>query len=640
MLDYFRLLFDTSDFTARWDCGKWTALHGWTHIVSDLAIWGAYTAIPILLAIVALRRRDWGFPRILWLFVAFILACGTTHLVEAIIFWQPIYRVAAVAKIGTALVSWTTVIFLIYQGPHILRLPSITEINLRLEREVGLRRAVERQLVEHAEVLQLALEAGGIGTWRLDLHSNRATRNAGFNQIFGHAPTPSTQPVEEVFARIHEEDRDAIKDAIQKARRGESDYNVEYRILHPDRTTRWVRDRAKLIRNANGEPELLTGAIVDITDIRSAEERRALLSAIVDSTPDAVISQSPDGAILSWNAGAEQTFGFSAAEALGNSINLIIPEEHVDEATQFRAAASRGERMAHLETVRRCKDGRLIDIWMSISPIFNHLGRVTAISVIERDITERNRYDARLRQLNRILQAKNDELEQFVYIVSHDLKSPLVTMLGFVGLLREDLGSNVSNEVKDGLKRIENAANRMSGLIDDVLELSRIGQVQPKSEPVDIAAIVEQLRIDLAQEIAQAGARIVLEGRNSSVRADSRTLHHVLQNLLTNALKYGCTGDNAEVRVGTTQRPGETLVYVRDNGPGIAPEHHQRIFRMFEQVETGQAGTGVGLALVARIMRAHGGRVWVESAPGQGATFWLEFPDRPLSDESDDNRIN
>ncbi len=289
----------------------------------------------------------------------------------------------------------------------------------------------------------------------------------------------------------------------------------------------------------------------------------------------------------------------------------------------------RGEKIAHFETVRQCKDGRRIDVWLAVSPIQDHAGRVVGLSAVERDITERKRHDAQLRRLNAELQAKSAEMEQFAYIVSHDLKSPLVTMLGFVGLLREDLGENVRPEVTDGLNRIGGAATRMSQLIDDLLELSRVGRVKDESRPVDLETLVDQLRQDLAEEFHRVGAELIVERPLAAVHADPRRLQQVLQNLLTNAVKYGCTRAEPKIWVSAEQRAGGTRIGVRDNGPGINAANHERIFRLFEQAEPGQGGTGVGLALIAKIVQAHGGRCGVDSSPGNGAAFWVEFPNEP-----------
>lgn len=151
-------LFDTSDFPARWHCGNWTALHGWVHIVSDLLIWGAYMAIPVALVVLVIRRRDMAFSRVFWLFGAFILSCGTVHLIEAIIFWHPIYRVSALMKLVTAAVSWATVAALLPRLPQMMKAPNLSQMNRELEAEVAQRRAAEQRMKQTNEQLRLFAE--------------------------------------------------------------------------------------------------------------------------------------------------------------------------------------------------------------------------------------------------------------------------------------------------------------------------------------------------------------------------------------------------------------------------------------------------------------------------------------------------
>ncbi len=154
MIEFFSKLLDTSDFPARWHCGRWTAAHGWLHVISDLAVWGAYTAIPCVLIFFILRRKDAPFPRVFWLFGAFILACGSGHLVEASIFWWPAYRLSGLVKLLTAIVSWATVLVLIRVWPDALKLPGLAKINAELEAQIRQRVRIEQSLREKADELE------------------------------------------------------------------------------------------------------------------------------------------------------------------------------------------------------------------------------------------------------------------------------------------------------------------------------------------------------------------------------------------------------------------------------------------------------------------------------------------------------
>lgn len=253
------------------------------------------------------------------------------------------------------------------------------------------------------------------------------------------------------------------------------------------------------------------------------------------------------------------------------------------------------------------------------------------------------RRNEELRDLNAELSSRNEELEQFVYTVSHDLKSPLVTIKGFVGLLAEELAHGDQEGVHDALRRINRGAEKMSSLIDDLLALSRVGRKQRDTAQIDVNELVADL-IDLNRGMLdQGGATVRVQANLPPVEADRPGLERALQNYLTNAVKYGGGDGPPVIELGGHRRRGSVFYYVRDHGPGIAPEYHARIFRLFFRLHGGGEGTGVGLALVAKIAQTHGGRAWVESEPGHGATFWLQLPirrrfaDRPLTGQTPEN---
>lgn len=236
------------------------------------------------------------------------------------------------------------------------------------------------------------------------------------------------------------------------------------------------------------------------------------------------------------------------------------------------------------------------------------------------------RQNHQLTVTNEELRQKNAEMEQFTYTVSHDLKNPIVTIKGFLGMLREDIAAGRQEDVEDSIAHITRAANRMTQLINELLELSRIGRVVHEPQRIDMTKMVRELKAEMSEQIANCGAEVVVEDM-PPVTADATRVRQVFDNLLGNALKYGCAGEDRTVTVGGFVRGGEVRYFVRDRGPGIDPKYHQRIFGLFQRLDAGAEGTGIGLAIVSRIAETHGGRAWVESSPGNGATFWVLFPD-------------
>ena len=255
---------------------------------------------------------------------------------------------------------------------------------------------------------------------------------------------------------------------------------------------------------------------------------------------------------------------------------------------------------------------------------------------LRREIEERKRAESQREELISRLEAQNAELERYAYTVSHDLKTPLITLKGYMGALREDIASDDRPAVEDDLKRMSSAADTMAELLYDLLELSRIGHLVNPPQEVALQELAQEAIALVATRIEQQGVQIEVSSQLPVVLCDRPRVLEVLQNLIDNAVKY--MGDQAEPRVEIGARPMEdqSVCFVRDNGIGIDPRYHHRIFGLFEQVHRTAEGSGVGLALAKRIVELHNGRIWVESdGEGQGATFCFTLPQVPNSDRSE-----
>jgi len=244
-----------------------------------------------------------------------------------------------------------------------------------------------------------------------------------------------------------------------------------------------------------------------------------------------------------------------------------------------------------------------------------------------------NDMSARLRQTIGELERRNAELERFSYTVSHDLRSPLVTVLGFLGLLEQDVAAGRRESALADLARIRAAASKMERQLRELLELSRVGRVVNPPEDVPLRELVDEARQALAGRLSAGEVELVQGPDLPVLYGDRARLAEVVQNLVDNAAKFMGGRSDPRIEIGALPSPDGPVCYVRDNGIGIDPRHHQRVFGLFERLDTGVDGTGVGLALVKRIVEVHGGRVWVESAgPGLGATFYFALPAGPGPD--------
>jgi PAS domain S-box-containing protein len=369
-----------------------------------------------------------------------------------------------------------------------------------------------------------------------------------------------------------------------------------------------------------------------VADRKKAEADSSLLAAIVSSSDDAIASKTLEGIVTSWNHAAERVFGWPAEEIIGKSITLIIPTERLAEEKEIIARVVRGERVDHFETVRQRKDGTLIDISLTVSPVRDAEGRIIGASKVARDITERKRTQAELQRLSEQLESRvrerTAELEAFSYTIAHDLRAPLRAIHRFSDIVREDYAGSIDATGRDYLHRLAQGAARMDQLIEDLLEYSRISRAEIHVHPVQLSAILRDVQIHLAADLEEKHARLAVADPLPAVMGDRMLLLQALTNLISNGLKFVAKGTVPDVRISAERREARVRIMVCDNGVGISPQYHERVFQMFERLNSTDAypGTGVGLAIVKKAVQRMNGRLGVESEAGRGSCFWFELP--------------
>jgi two-component system sensor kinase FixL len=374
---------------------------------------------------------------------------------------------------------------------------------------------------------------------------------------------------------------------------------------------------------------VFAGIIRDITMRKKAEDEAALLAAIVRSSEDGIVSKTLNGVITSWNFAAEKMFGFTASEAIGKQIGIIIPLERLGEEPELIAQIRQGHPVEHFETVRQAKDGRLIDVSLTVSPILNGAGQVVGASKIARDITARKFAEAELQRTVEAVRRSNQELDDFAYIASHDLKEPLRGLANNAMFLEEDFGSEMDERAAKRLRRINFLCHRMEQLVDDLLYFSRLGRQELAIRSSDLNAVVEDVRATIAAS-SDENITISVAGLLPIIICDEIRVTEVFRNLISNGLKYN-RSPHKHIEIGcipglANQGLCEQVFYVRDDGVGIAPEFHTEIFRIFKRLneeDESIKGTGAGLTFVKKIVERHHGRIWVESSLGNGATFYF-----------------
>lgn len=363
--------------------------------------------------------------------------------------------------------------------------------------------------------------------------------------------------------------------------------------------------------------------LVDIGDRAAAHEVQARLAAIVDSSEDAIISKSLDGEILTWNAGAERLLGYSADEAVGQSILTIIPPDRAKEEDGILERLRAGERIGHFETVRLAKGGRRVDVSLAISPIRDRNGHVIGASSVARDNTLEKRAREVLRKADRIK-------DEFLAILGHELRNRLAPICSAVETL---VHGPIVPEAKPAVEVIDRQTRQMVRLVEDLLDVSRLArnELPMRKKRVKLQdVLLEALEVSRPMiDEREHGLTVSEPPRPIYLDADPMRLAQALTNLLNNAARYTERGGRMWL---TAQREGEqAVIRVRDTGVGFAPEMLPRLFEMFVQLdasaEPAERGLGVGLTLVKRIVEQHGGTVEARSdGPGTGSEFVVRLP--------------
>jgi PAS domain S-box-containing protein len=428
-------------------------------------------------------------------------------------------------------------------------------------------------------------------------------------------PVALWEHVEELHRRVGE--GDVVRDIETVHRRSDE---THFRVLL---TTAPVRA-------PDGRVMGIVRIAQDLSGQQRTDREARRLAAIVRWSDDAIVSKDLNGIVTTWNVAAERMFGYTAAEMIGTSIRVLIPEDRQSEEDETLARIRRGDTVEHFETLRRRKDGTIIVIALTVSPIRNAFGEVVGASKIARDITKMKEIENERQRLLESVQEISRLKDEFVATLSHELRTPLNAILGYARMLRS--GVMAPDRLDQAIQVIERNAAWLSRMVDDVLDISRIitGKMRLTIQRVELGPIV-RTAIDGIQPAATAkGIRVEFSDEGAApIAGDPERLQQILWNLLSNAVKF--TSRGGLVRVGLRQAEASAEISVVDNGDGIAPEFLPYIFERFRQADsTGtreRSGLGLGLAIVRQLVEAHGGAIEASSeGTGQGAAFRILLP--------------
>ncbi len=617
-MDFFAKLFDTSGFPARWHCGTWSDGLGYLHIISDVVIWAAYVTIPFILAGFVIKRHDIPFRRIFWLFGAFILACGTGHLIEAGIFWWPAYRLAGAVKLVTALASVGTVVALVPIVPKMLALRSPES----LEREIEERKRAEQALRESEERFRLLVEGvKDYALYTLDAQGRIATWNSGARQLNGYE---SDEVIGKHFSIFYtEEDRrdgrpeQALRLAEKNGRMEEFGWRVR-----KNGTKFWSDGVLTALRDDHGQLKGFARMTRDVTDRKKVEEALRLQSEIVANMAEGVcLIRATDNMIVHTSPSFDRMFGYESGELIGQPSVVLnaIDQSTNGEATQKITESVRmvGVWSGDVRNVK--KDGSQFWCRVNVSA-FDHPDHGRVWIAVHSDITDYKRSEEIARRSERLA-----AIGEVVAGLAHESRNALQQIQSCTGILKIKMQGQ-PQELRDLIDGVQRAQDRLHRLFDDIRWYAAPIKLDCKIR--NVAEIWRESWQQLARQREGRNVRFLerLNGGDNDCLVDPLRLEQAFRNILENSLAAMSDPSQIQVECRPACLDGKPAlaVAIRDNGPGFDIKVGDRVFEPFYTTKT--HGTGLGMSIVKRVVEAHGGEVSINLSYREGAEVLITLP--------------
>ncbi len=474
-----------------------------------------------------------------------------------------------------------------------------------------LREESERSLRESEDRLNLALNVAGMGTWDWDVSTGRTIWSDRHFRIFGYEPTEDgAVPLAWWLHSIHPEDWERVQRGLDEAKRSRTVYAPQYRIRrNGTNEIAWVATQGRFIYDDAGNAVRMVGVLWDVTEAKQSREKLDECARLLDLSSDAILMGDGEGRVLYWNEGAEKLYGWTDEEARGRLVPELLSTKGLP-SRETLAASGRWEG----EVVHTTRSGEKVTVmsrWVLLKDVS---GRPYRSLEINSNITERKHAEEALKE-------HAEELARFAYVASHDLKEPARMVACYGQLLERRYRDKLDNKGVAYLDFIVDAAQRMHALINDVLAYSRVTSSSDKYVPVDVNELLHEVLANLKVARDECGGTVRWSNL-PMVMAERSQLLQVFQNLISNALKYRKPDVPPEI---TIEADGglSPVFTVRDNGIGIDPQYHERIFGLFQRLHARDeySGTGIGLSICKRIVERHGGQLWLDSKLGHGTSF-------------------
>ncbi|EME71214.1 nodulation protein V [Paramagnetospirillum caucaseum] len=494
--------------------------------------------------------------------------------------------------------------------------------------------AARAELKNSEATLSRAQSVAHIGSWQVELPTDRVRWSDETYRIFGRAPGA---PIffSAVMAMIHPDDRPRVQDALAALMAGSASFEIEHRIILADGAVKWVTARAQLTSSATGEPLEILGTVQDITEKKLAEtairEHQALLLEVQSVANLGYYDYDMLGDCWRSSPILDDIFGITPdyPHNAHGWLDLVAPAMRGDMAAYLDEVRAGDHEFDKAYAIIRSSDGK--QRWVTGLGKLERDGDGRPIRMVGtiKDITDQRRAEQELRDKADELERSNTELEQFAYVASHDLREPLRMVSSYVELLARRYGDKLDDDAREFIAFAKDGASRMDRLILDLLEYSRIGRVTRPMLPVALGPVVERALRALTPKIEESGAELATPPSVlPTVLGDGEELMRLFQNLIGNAIKYRDPERKPVIAIEAENTGKEWIITVADNGIGIEPKYYDRVFLIFQRLHRrGEfEGTGIGLAVCKKIVEHHGGRIWVNSAPGEGSRFSITLP--------------
>jgi PAS domain S-box-containing protein len=503
---------------------------------------------------------------------------------------------------------------------------------------MGKLRRTKEMLRKNEERYALALKGTNDGLWDWDVTTNKVFFSARWKSMLGYAEDEFPNTFEAWKERLHPEDVDRAMATIQAYFDKKTQiYESEYRLLHKDGTYRWILARGMALWNKDGQPYRMIGSHTDLTERKRLEDQREqaenFLSSIVENVPIMLfVKDARDLRMIRWNKASEEITGINAVEIIGKTDYDFFPKEQAEFfVSKDREVLNTGQLFEVQEEPIDTRHKGTRTLRTKKIPIMDQAGKALYLLGISEDITEKKKAEAKILELNNALEIQvkqlektNKELKDVTHIISHDLKAPLrgIEMLG--QWLLSDCTENLSETCRNNIVVMNERVNRMHNLIEGILRYAHIGRTTGEKEELNLNALIAET-VDLITP--PENIQIITETEMPVVVAEKAPLQQLFQNLISNAVKY-IDKPQGIVKIGATEEGNFWKFYVSDNGPGIEEEYFQRIFQLFQTLQARDEfeSTGIGLTIVKKVVENFGGKIWLESKPGEGTTFYFTLP--------------